>query len=219
MLQEFFAAHENTPFLVALAVLLALTLLTAAASLLGFIGDTDLDLDLDVDTPIDAILDFLGIASTPSSILVVIASTSFFLGGFITQNVAKSITGSFLSGWIAILPALVVALTLTNITGRAFKRIKLKEHTTAVHSDTFIGKSAKIVGGTATKDLPAQAKLTDEHGQVHYFLVQPARHQDSLTEGMEVVLLTRKGPKYFAIPAEEFDLNDIDFESLTQDVK
>jgi hypothetical protein len=217
MLQEFFSSPQNTPFLVALAVLFALTLLVVAASLLGFIGDADLDVD--IDSPVDTMLDFLGITATPSSILVVVTSASFFLGGFITQVTAKSLTGSFLSGWLAILPALALTLALANLTGRLFKKVKLKEHTTAVHSDSFIGKSASIVGGTATKDLPAQAKLTDEHGQVHYFLVQPARQEDSLPEGMEVVLLLRKGPKYFAVPAEGFDLNNIDFESLNQDVK
>lgn len=217
MILKFFTAPENAPFLAALAVLFAMSLVVVAATVMGFIGDASLDAE--VEGPGEALLDALGVSSTPSSIFVVVVSSSFFIGGFVTQWASYAATGRFLSGWIAIFPALVFTLLAANGAGRIFKKFKIKEETSAVHSDSFVGKTAFIVGGTARRGLPAQGKLVDEHGQVHYFLVEPAREDEVLPDGLEVVLILKDGPKFFAIPAEGMDLSNIDFESLTKKIK
>lgn len=246
MLREFFASPQNFPFLVALAVLAALSLLAMLAGLFGLVGDTDADfdvdtdVDLDVDADVDADIDvegefepgaglggagalsgflgIIGIGAVPITVLAVAASCTFFLGGFFTQWLAYSISGAFLSGWVAILPALAVMILSLNLLGRLGRKLKIKLDTTALHSDSFVGRTATVVGGTATKSLPAQAKFVDQHSQVHYLLVQPIGRAEALNEGSDVVLLGRKGARFYAVPAQDFDLDSDDIESLTQEL-
>lgn len=248
MLREFFASPQNFPFLVALAVLAAISLLAVLAGVFGLIGDTDADLDVDADADVDLDLDAdieadvdveagvepdgalhgssalqgllgaIGLGAVPITVLAVVASCSFFLGGFVTQWIAYSVTGSFLGGWIPILPALGFMILLLNLTGRLGRKLKIKLETTALHSDSFVGQTVKVIGGTATKTLPAQAKFVDKHSQVHYLLVQPIGRAEVLAEGSDVVLLGRKGAKFYAVPAEDFDLDSDDIESLTQEL-
>lgn len=214
MLEKFFTAPVNTPFLIALAIMTALSLLVVASSFFG--GAVDAEIDGAIDTPGEQVMDWLGITSTPSSIVVVVVSTTFFLTGFLTQWIAFSQTGAFLNGWIAVAPALIVTLLATRGTGRLFKRLKVKEHTTAVHADSFVGKVARVTGGTARVGLPAQAKLVDEHGQTHYVLVEPATESEVFPDGVEVLLLQRRGPKFLAVSQSLDDLRDVDLETLTQ---
>jgi hypothetical protein len=158
MILKFFTAPENAPFLAALAVLFAMSLVVVAATVMGFIGDASLDAE--VEGPAEGLLDALGISSTPSSIFVVVVSSSFFIGGFVTQWASFATAGRFLSGWIAIVPALVFTLLAAHATGRVFKKFKIKEESTAVHSDSFVGKTAVTAGGTSRRGLPAQGKCT-----------------------------------------------------------
>lgn len=213
MLAKFFSDPANTPFLIALVVMAALSILAVIATLTGMIG---LDLDADIDTPTESFLDFLGLTAVPSSMFVVISSCTFFLTGFATQWIAYAQSGKFLSGWIAVIPALIVTLAALHATGRIFKKFQVKEYTSAVHSDTFIGMTATIVGGTARLGFPAQGKLTDSFRQTHYILIEPAHEAEMFPEGSEVVLLKRSGPKYFATAASLDSLSSIDVESLTE---
>lgn len=252
MLREFFAAPQNFPFIVALAVMTALSLLAILAGVFGLIGDADTDVDLDTDTDIDVdvdadvdaefevgsgadtegamhgalhgsgalsgVLGFLGLGAVPITVLAVVASCTFFIGGFTAQWIAYSITGSFMKSWIPIACASGLMLLCLNLTGRVGRKLKIKLDTTALHSDSFVGHTAKVIGGTATKSLPAQAKFVDKHSQVHYLLVQPIGRAEVLDEGSDVVLLGRKGAKFYAVPAHDFDLDSDDIESLTQEL-
>lgn len=260
MLREFFAAPQNYPFLVALAVMMAISLLAVLAGVFGLIGDADTDVDLDLDSDVDVdvdvdidadveadidagfeaghvidpdgavhgalhghsalngLLGIIGLGAVPITVLAVVASCTFFLGGFIAQWIAYSATGAFMNGWAPIMAATALMLLCLNLTGRLGRKLKIKLHTTALHSDSFVGHTAKVIGGTATKSLPAQAKFIDKHSQVHYLLVQPVGRAEVLHEGSDVVLLGRKGAKFYAVPANDFDLDSDDIESLTQEL-
>ena len=80
-----------------------------------------------------------------------------------------------------------------------------KEETEAPSLDDFIGAIATITGGTARKDLPAEAKLTDEHGKSHYVRLIP-HAPATLPRGTQVILLTRKGNLYTAMRNPEDNL-------------
>lgn len=233
MLARFFTDPVNTPFLVALVVLVALSIIVVASSLLGAFSHIGADFDhgggVDVDTDIDIdsdagngfglnthhIFDFLGVSTVPISILVIVGATTFFLTGYITQWIAFATTSKFLNGLIATIPATVFMVAAMNATSRLFKKYQIREHTTAVHGDTFVGKTAVVTGGVARRGLPSQGKLTDSYGQTHYLLVEPVQESEQYAEGTEVLLLKRSGSKYYGVLASQ-SLDDLNLEDLTQ---
>ena len=58
-------------------------------------------------------------------------------------------------------------------------------------SRTFIGKVATITRGVARVGIPAEAKLRDTHGQMHYVLVEPDNPDASFEQGHEVLLTSQ----------------------------
>lgn len=203
---EFLAAPQNAPFVWAFIVLVALTLLAVVASLAGMINlDTDADLD-GAEGAAESVLEFLGAGAMPLSIFAVVACSTFFAVGFFIQEVALIATKSFLPGWMAIVPALIVMVLTTRATGRLAARVNLKAHTEAVHAESFVGRIATISQGEARVGLPAQAKLRDQHGATHYVLVEPIRAEDRFAEGTEVALLERRGPRFLVAGTDLEDL-------------
>jgi len=216
MISRFFSDPTNTPFLVSLAILVTLSLIVAVGSILGFIGDLNIDFDADAASPGEHALDFLGASAIPSSIFVVVSATSFFLAGFIIQSIAYAQTNNFVNGWIAIIPAALVTIFILNATGRTFKKYKVKVDSSAVHGDSFVGKSAVITEGNAKKGLPSQAKLTDQFGQTHYLLVEPVTENDEYPAGTEVIILQRNGSKYIGVSASSENLKSLDLEEISK---
>jgi hypothetical protein len=68
-----------------------------------------------------------------------------------------------------------------------------KEETDAVSEETFVGKVATIIRGTAKRGFPAEAKLKDLSGQTHYILVEPDAEGDEFTQGAEVIVVQKTG--------------------------
>jgi len=71
-----------------------------------------------------------------------------------------------------------------------------KEESSAVSSETFVGREAEIVLGTARRDNPTQARLYDEHGRSHYVLVEPDDAAESFSQGERVLLVRSVGPRF-----------------------
>ncbi len=245
MIAEFFNAPENRAFVVALAILGALSVLAVIASLLGFathghdvehdfdvahgaghhgaeIGhEVDFDRDLHVDWGegnfFANLFEYVGVTAIPASIFVVISSCSFFVTGFTIQVIARSLTGAFLPGWMAILPAGIMTVFVCRSIGKLFARAKLKLDTTAIHSDTFNGRIATVTQGTARTGLPAQAKFVDQHGQTHYVLVEPMNPEDTFSEGASVALMEKQGPKFFVVSGRLEDILAMDGQSASHE--
>jgi hypothetical protein len=55
---------------------------------------------------------------------------------------------------------------------KLISKIIPKDETTAIHSDDLIGRTAKLYWVRQTNS-PAQAKVKDQFGQMHYVLVEP----------------------------------------------
>lgn len=96
------------------------------------------------------------------------------------------------------------ALFLHSFVARGIGYFTARDDSTAVHSDSFVGKTATVVIGQTTKGKPTQAKLKDQHGQTHYVLIEPHREEDTLNAGDEVVIVDRRGNLFEVMP------NDID---------
>lgn len=184
--------------------------------------DMDLDMDADIDADVttggpsgpgegvaglsgpNAFFSLLGwfhIGRVPTLVLLILFLFSFSLGGFGIQMAADRLFGSPLSGPVASGAALVLAFLFVKVFGAACGRIIPKEETEAVSVESLIGREATIVLGTATVGRAAQAKVRDDHGKVHYLMVEPAEEGVAFRAGEGALLIERKGAVFLAIPA------------------
>lgn len=219
---------ENVLFTTAIVVMLGIAVLEGVATLLGmgmssFVDnmlpdtpdvdvDVDLDMDLDADADIDApeighasalssLLGWLCIGKVPALILLVVLLTVFGLGGLIVQAVIAGVIGGPLTAWIVAPVVFIASLPVVRVFGLGFAKLMPKEETTAVTRDSFIGRVATITLGTAKKGMPAQAKLTDQHGQTHYVMVEPDVDGDAFDAGDQVLLVSGESAVFRVIAA------------------
>lgn len=187
---DFFGTPALAPFIIAGFVLLILLVVEIISFMFGGMSgfldnllpdslvDADFDADMDVDAGSDLslglkALDWLYVGRIPTMILLILFIASFCITGFVIQQVAFSILGNFISPWLASLDALVISVPVLKILASLLYPILPKDESTAVSGDTLVGRQARIILGTASVGHPAQAKLTDAHGQMHYVMVEP----------------------------------------------
>jgi hypothetical protein len=208
---EFLAAESNLPFSVALAIMFALALLEGVGMLLGagisslvegVLPDLDIDVDApDVDSPglISHLLGWLYVGKVPFLVVFIVLLTCFGITGLLLQSLVHGLTNQLLPGWLATIPALVLALPFTRLSAGLVAKVMPRDETEAVSSDSFIGRVATIVTGTARAGYPAQARLNDQHGQTHYIMVEPDQGQPEQKQGEQVLLVRRQGNTFISI--------------------
>ena len=207
----FITAAENLPFSVALMVMLGMALLEGVGLLLGaglsglvdaLLPDIEVDVDLhDVQTP-GALSQFLGwlyVGKVPFLVVFVVLLTSFGISGLILQSISQSLLGSLLPAMLVAPVALLAALPVTRLSAAGLARIMPRDETEAVSADSFIGRVAVIITGTARRGYAAQARLNDQHGQTHYVMVEPEGESAELPSGCEVLLIKKNGSRFIAI--------------------
>lgn len=209
---ELLLAPENQAFAVALAVMVGIGALEGALTLLGMGASHLLDqllpngFDADIDGPemaepglLSGLLSWMYFGKAPALVLLVGFLMCFGLGGLILQGFVRFAGGGFLPGWLAVVPALAVAIPGTRGFGAAVARFLPRDETTAVSEDDFVGTVATLILGEAAAGEPAQARLTDRHGQTHYIMVEPDATDDRFGAGDAVLLVSRAGATFKAI--------------------
>lgn len=206
----------NIPFTVALALMLCMTVIEGAGSLMGFgfseyldslVPDIDASVDLeatDMDAPgADSVFSrFLGwmrIKGVPLLILVVVFLTSFGLLGLALQSVAQKVFGDFLPPLVASAGAFAGTLPVVRVFGRTCARFLPRDETEAVSEKSYIGKVAHITLGRAMTSSPAQAKFKDRYGTTHYMMVEPDMDGEVFEQGEAVLIVGQKGAVFSAI--------------------
>ena len=223
---QFVLNEANRPFAIAIATMLgfgALELLLALGGL-GLTGlldsliPDDWDAGVDGDATADAgapnglaaVLSFFGIGRVPLMVVVVAFLASFGLAGFVEQAAASSLTGHLLPAVLASLPAGFAAILATRRIALLLGRLIPDVETSAVTSDTFIGRTAVLTLGEARIDSPAQAKLRDQNGQIHYVMIEPDQADGVFREGDRVFLVGRNSGVFKAIAVPSTALDDRD---------
>ena len=235
---EFLGLSQNAPFTIALLVMLGIALLEGIATLMwgglshvvdSLIPDFDVDVDVDVDVDIDAdahvdgssiaspdaglltpILSWLRIGKVPILVLLVIFLTAFGTSGLLLQSIVNEAIGHLLPAVLAAGAALCIALPCVRVLGGLIARVLPKEETSAVSRETFVGRVATIVLGTAKKGAPTQARLHDENGRTHYVMVEPDVDGESFSQGDDVLLVRVAGPRFRVIHPPSTALLDSD---------
>ena len=191
-----FLAPESWPFLVATIVLLVITVLEGLTLLVGFSAMHWVD-DLlphgveGADGFFDSVLGWLHVGKVPVLILLVIFLAGFAVTGFALNLVAYALAGVRVPAVISVAVAILAALPMVRGIGAALAHLIPKDQTYAVSLDSLVGRVAAVVSGTARHGFPAQAKVTTEHGQTLYVMVEPD-NAETVFPPNESVLLVRR---------------------------
>lgn len=200
-------ASGMAPFTVALLVAGGLLAIELVGAMLGAMlsdlidGAFDFDGDADAEGEVGMAgpLGWLGVGRVPLLIVLLSLLTAFGLAGVIEQWAARAALGAMLPGWLASVGALAAAVPATRVIASGLARVMPQAETQASAAEGFVGRTAKVGAATARIGLPAEAKLTDAHGQDHYVRVVPAEG-DALAGGTQVLLVGKTGGVFDAIP-------------------
>lgn len=204
---------ENIYFAVALAIMVMLGLLEIINLFVGGVSDwMDQLLPESLTEPstpelhIDAasagvwvqFLAWLYIGRVPILMWLVVFLATYGMSGFVLQKIYFAIFTAYLPASLAGAAVFFLVLPIVRYVSMGLYKVLPKDFSTAVHSDSLIGREAQIVLGEARQGYPAQAKLKDEFGQTHYVMVEPDAEQ-YFPQGSIILLVARESTTYKAI--------------------
>lgn len=165
------------------------------------IGAGEFDLDGDADLAATAAptsasasspLSWLGLGRMPFLIWLATILVSFGVTGLTIQSLVMGLLGGPLPALFAALPSALVALWFTGRFGAIFARLLPQTETQSV-SETHLGRRAGVVTqGTARRGSPAEVRVTDRYGNIHYLRAEPFRDGDEIPEGTDVVVMRHR---------------------------
>ena len=207
----FLTVGQNLPFTVSLGVMFLIALVEAVGLLLGggissvlenALPDSHMDIahaDLNGHDTLGALLSWLRIGQVPILVLLVILLTSFGVIGLAIQGMTHDSFGFVWPGWLASIPAFLLSLPTLRVVGGLIGRVMPRDETSAISSDSLVGRVATIVLGTARNGSAAQGKVRDAFQQDHYVMVEPDNQGEEFPQGKQVLLVRRAGGTFFAI--------------------
>src|SRR6516225_7602045 len=205
-----FLAPETWPFAVASLLILGIAAIEGIALLIGTSVAGWLDnLHHSPDAPDapDSWLGWLQVGKVPLLILVILFLALFALAGFALNLAAVGVFGALIPALIAAPVAAAAALPLMRACAGGIAHLIPRDQTYAVSLDTLVGRVAVIVSGTARLGYPAQGKVTSEHGQVLYVMVEPDAADVTFAPPDAVLLIKRMtGTRFQAIRNPRPDL-------------
>ena len=74
-----------------------------------------------------------------------------------------------------------------------------KTETTAIRARHLGGCHGTVTQGTASRGKPAEVKIKDRHGNIHYMRVEPLHDEETFVQGSDVTLIRKRGDRFFVI--------------------
>jgi hypothetical protein len=196
-------APQTVPFGAAFVVMLGLTVLELVGLLSSFSPSEWIDHSLlpepHSDAALDGVLGWLHLGKVPTLILLVLLLAGFSICGYLVQMLASSVSGAYLPGLVASLPAGAGAIAAVRLLGGALGRVIPRDESSIVSEREFIGRVATITSASTREGLASQARLRDAHGRAHFLLAEPDVAGLVLADGMEVLVVSRVGSIYRVI--------------------
>ena len=214
---EFYTADQNMLF----AVLFSIVIIFFVIELLGllFVGldiaglvdsifpDIDLSIDVDVDAgAVSKILGWLKYKEIPLILALFMLMFFFTIIGYMIQWVCLQQLGNLLSWWVPSLISIVPSILLTRVFSGVLGKILSQEDTWTLSDQDLVGKLGIITLGTATVDLPASAKVIDQHDKTHYIRVSPLDKDKEYPQGTHIITVRLDGNIYRVIEDDDFKL-------------
>lgn len=132
----------------------------------------------------------LGLGRVPFAIWLAALLLGFGVGGMAIQTA----TGAALPGWLAALPAAAMGLGAARFVAATLSNLVRQNETTATGPQFLGGLRGLVTQGTARRGSPAEVRLRDRHGNIHYQRCEPWRDGDVIPEGTDVITLRERRP-------------------------
>ena len=202
---ELFIHPSNFIFSVSICLMLLFGILELILLLLGggsqsfleqflpddFTSAQHAEIGIDADQSLfSLVLDWLYLGRVPLFVWLIIFLTIYALTGFILQSIFHPFTADFFSAWIIAPACLFISMPVVRYSTMIMAKILPQDETTAIYSKELIGRTAVIILGEAKINSPAEAKVKDQFGQMHYVLVEP--EQNEIFHQGQSVVLTQK---------------------------
>lgn len=199
---------HNLPFAVAFVFVLLLALVQAfgLADMFGADGEIDANIENDAGLQggaFDGLFTLLGIGRVPLTVWLALFLFAFAAIGVSVQELSAQVTGSPLYRWLAAILAGCAALPVTGALVRPLSAILPRDESSAVNTDSLVGRRATITDGIARAGSPARARVRDMYGQAHHVMVEPHETSSQLHAGDEVLLVRREGHQFYATALAE----------------
>jgi hypothetical protein len=193
-----FLSPETFPFGVAIGLMLGLALLEVVGTLVSLSPGHALDNlvgDIDHAGP----LGWLHVGRTPLMVLLILFLAGFGLSGYVMQAVFAGVSGSYASAWLVAPGAMLLGLGVVRTLGGLIGRLVPQDETASVSEETLVGRPGVIMRGDARREMAAEARVRDEHGAVHYLMVEPQTDDETLEQGAEILIVGKIGARFHAI--------------------
>jgi hypothetical protein len=205
---DFLFTSNNIIFTSALILMIFIAALEGILVLIGvglsntfdsLIPDFDTELDVDTEYSLSKFFGWIRLKQVPILMLFVIFLTSFGLIGLLIQATLFNIIGILWLQYLVVIPAFIFAIISLRIFGGLIAKLLPKDETSSISNNDLIGHIAIITLGKAIKGSPAEAKVKDQSGQVHYFMVEPENENDIFLQGEKVLISGQNEKLFFAI--------------------
>ncbi|EDS6807247.1 YqiJ family protein [Salmonella enterica subsp. enterica serovar Legon] len=185
----------NYPYLFALSFVLLIGIIEILSLLVGHMisGTIDAHLhDLDPGSPdqFSQFLNYLNIGRVPALVVLCLLFGCFGISGILIQHAWSFVWPSPLHNILLIPVCIIFAVIAAHYIGKMLSPWLPRDETTAIGEKEFIGRMAVITGPSASTGIPCEAKFTDEHGQIHYVLLEPEEGK-YFTKGDKVLIIGR----------------------------
>ena len=158
----------------------------------GDLADTAPEAEASVGAPGGGLSDLIGIKKLPLTIWLALFS-AFFAGiGLAGQTLVSVMFGALLPAGLAVALALPVTLFLTGLFSEAVSNWIPRVETTAISERSYGRRRGTVTVGTARRGNPAQVRITDGHGNLHYVMAEPISDCDEIAQGAEVFIIRKR---------------------------
>lgn len=131
----------------------------------------------------------LGLGKVPFLIWLAAVLAGFGLSGYLLQSLVTQVFGGPLPPFLAVLPAAFVGLWFARGYGRLLARL-IPGTESSVRSKAMLNRSRGVVSqGVARAGQPAEVRVTDSFGNLHFIRAEPLDQTDSIVSGTEVLVL------------------------------
>ncbi len=210
---EFLLAGANTPFAIAIMLMLIVGFFEGVGAVLGLsfgnlldslIPDFDSNPEFEIadagsNNALSRLLGWLKVGKVPILMLLVVFLIAFGCVGYTLNLLVLSLLGFMLPSFLSVPLAFVAALPGTRLGASALHALMPKDESSSISLDELIGREAVITLGQASCTQAAEARVRDQHGATHYILVVAEEGHDSLVAGTPLLLVRRIDNEFVAI--------------------
>jgi hypothetical protein len=207
MLIEFLTHETNGPYFFALCFLLILFAIEVLGLLIGMGLSHAFDslIDFDVDTDIGGHLSLLGLGKVPFIVWLTFFFGLFAIIGYSANAISGSLLANYIPVWLSIVPVGIASFMINGFLCTVFAQVFPQFETTAVSTDTFSGRAAKVTIGDATHTKFAMGVVLDEHNTSHNIRIQAMDSDVVLNQNKQVILVEqiKDSAIWLAIPYDD----------------